>query len=180
MELIVSTKSDFVKLMEKFDKTGKHLHNGLWTEKVVLIDQHSTFMRVQNTPFIETISLLLKSQISFPMILTAETPKDYLNIDIKITKTRDGFYILDFQSTPMRPVKEFLIREYEMHLMNFVNNLKKLLKLKEPERKTKKKSSSTPSSNKKKPSIKKRNSGYKKRNSGYKKRNWSGPKNPEE
>jgi hypothetical protein len=125
METTVTTKQDFISLLEKFEKTGKHLHNGLWTEKVVLIDEHSTFMRLQHTTFPESVPLLKKSQISYPLVLTAETPKDYLNLDIKITKTRDGHYIIDFEPTPMRPVKDFLIREYEMHLTTFVINLRK-------------------------------------------------------
>jgi len=137
MELIVSTKEDFITLLQKFEKTGRHLHNGLWTDKVVLIDQHSTFMRLQHTSFLEVVPLLLKSQISYPMVFTAETPKDYLGLDIKITKTRDGFYVIGFEPTPLRPVKEFLIREYEMHLSVFVENLRKGIG-KLPERKGKK------------------------------------------
>jgi len=137
MELIVSKKEEFIALLQKFDKKGKHLHNGLWTEKVVLIDQHSTFLRLQHTVFLEAVPLLLKSQISYPMVLTAETPKEYLTLDIKITKTRDGFYVIDFEPTPMRPVKDFLIREYEAHLSVFVENLRKGLG-KLPERKGRK------------------------------------------
>tara|TARA_Y100000310_G_scaffold145101_1_gene144455 strand:+ start:1295 stop:1708 length:414 start_codon:yes stop_codon:yes gene_type:complete len=125
MNTMVATKQDFISLLEKFDKNAKHLHTGLWTEKVVLIDEHSTFMRLQHTTFSESVPLLKKSQISYPLVLTAETPKDFLNLDIKITKTRDGCFILDFEPTPMRPVKDFLIREYEMHLATFVTNLRK-------------------------------------------------------
>jgi|ETN01SMinimDraft_4_1059930.scaffolds.fasta_scaffold90999_1 hypothetical protein len=141
MELVVPTKKEFILLLEKFEKDGKHLHNGLWTEKVVLIDQHSTFMRLQHTPLSESTHLLLESQISYPMVLTAETPKDYLTLDIKITKTRDGFFVIGFEPTPMRPVKDFLIREYEVHLQTFVDHIRKVLGAKVPVKKKRKKSS---------------------------------------
>jgi len=127
MKIIVQKKQDFIALLSDFDKTGKHLHNGLWTDKVVLIDQHSTFMRLQHTNFAEAAPLLLNSQISYPLMLTSETPKDYLNLDIKIMKSRDGTFVIDFEPTPMRPVKDFLVREYEMHLTKFVEDVHKKL-----------------------------------------------------
>ncbi|MDP7282126.1 MAG: hypothetical protein QF475_00610 [Candidatus Undinarchaeales archaeon] len=130
MDLVINKKEEFITLLDKFDKKAKHLHTGLWTEKVVLIDEHSTFIRLQHSSFAESIPLLNKSKISYPLILTAETPKDFLNLDIKITKSRDGSYVIDFQPTPMRPVKDFLIREYEMHLGKFLDTLTKGIKKK--------------------------------------------------
>ena len=127
MKIIVQKKQDFISLLGDFDKTGKHLHNGLWTDKVVLIDQHSTFIQLQHSNFSEATSLLLNSQISYPLMLTAETPKDYLNLDIRVMKSRDGTFVIEFEPTPMRPVKDFLVREYEMHLTKFVTDVLKKL-----------------------------------------------------
>ena len=130
MEIEVSSKEDCLNLLGKFDEEALHLHDGLWVRKVVFVEKGSNFVRLQRTRFKDATSTLREKKISYPITLEAETIKDYLTLDIEATQTRDTVYKISFEVSAIKPIKDFLKKEYEDRLEEHVNYLRKSLKKK--------------------------------------------------
>jgi len=125
MSMIFNSKTEYIDLLKRFNKEGTHLHSGLWTSKVVLIEDNSNFIRLDNMKLDEALPLLEKMQVSYPILLSAETPKDYLTVDVRITKNREGQHSMDIETTTMRPVQDFLVDEYKNQLDKFISVIAK-------------------------------------------------------
>jgi len=124
MEIEVSSKEECLVLLGELDEEGRHLHNGLWVRKVIFIEDGSNFVRLQRSRFKDAVDVLRDKTISFPIALEAETAKDYLTLDIEAIQLRDDVYKISFDVTPVKPIKDFLRKDYEARLEDYVGHLR--------------------------------------------------------
>ena len=119
IKITLPTKKEYLELLKKFNDEAKHLSNGLFTSKVVFIEDGSSFIKLKYTSLEEALPLFETKKVSYPALLTAETPRTYLTLDVKINKIREQ-YTLEFEATPVEPIQDFLVRDYEMQLEKFI------------------------------------------------------------
>jgi hypothetical protein len=118
------TKQECLELLSRFNKEAKHLHLGLKAQKVVFIEEGSTFIRLKHTSFEEALPLIETKRVCYPILLSADTLKDYITLDVVVSKIREQ-YVVEFEPAPDMPVKDFLIKQYEEQLYDYIKSVNK-------------------------------------------------------
>ena|GEM_PF-6596117 len=122
-----ATKDKYLKLLDTFNKEAKHLHLGLKAIKVVFIEEGSTFIRLEHASFEEAFPLMESKKVCYPALFSAETLRDYMTLDVVVSKIREQ-YVVDFEPTPDRPIKDFLVKQYDEQLSSYIESVNKKIK----------------------------------------------------
>jgi len=118
----IGSKQDYLELLDAFNKEGKHLHYGIWTRKVVFIENGVEYIKLNHTSFDKALPLMETKKVSYPIEFSCETPKMGMTLDIKVSKIREEYFI-EFDAAPSTPIPEFLLDEYQEQIQSLVESI---------------------------------------------------------